>query len=258
MLFAIDIGNTQTSFCLFKKHRLVTYGQLKSSGTWTKDELWHHLNTFLKRIKIPRENIDGAAIASVVPVLTRTYTSMCKKYLKIEPLIISSSLDLNMRIRYDDPSTLGADRLCNVVATFDKYGGPAIAIDFGTATTFDVVSKKGDFLGGVIAPGVETSAAELYKRTAQLPKIPFQLRNFVIGTNTIACMQSGIIYSAVDAMEGIVKRIKKMIGQKAIVIATGGYGQLIAKQSKLIDHVEPHLVLEGARLIYELVNKRKK
>lgn len=258
MLLAIDIGNTHTVLGVFRKEKLVADWRMTSSTVRTEDELWMMMKMFFEHSRINEGDITGAVISSVVPNLTRMFEITLLKYLRCSPIIVSASLDIGIRIRYENPDAVGADRLCNAVAAYEKYGGPCIVVDFGTATTFDVVSKKGEYLGGVIAPGVETSSIDLQRRTALLPKIDLQFPKSVIGTNTVASMQAGILYGAVDGMEGMIKRIKKKIGKNARVIATGGFSKLIATRSKAIDYLEPSLVLEGARLIYERVRNKQK
>jgi type III pantothenate kinase len=194
-------------------------------------------------------------ISSVVPDLTDIFITIAQKYLKVEPICVSAALDLGIKVLYRDPSTIGADRLCNAIAGFKKYGGPSIIIDFGTATTYDVVSKDGDYVGGIIALGLEAGAAELHRRAAKLPKIELHFPKHVIGRETVSSMQSGIMFGGVDTVEGIVRRIKKELGSEAKVIATGGLSTVMAKHTKVIEACEPSLVLEGIRLIYERVNK---
>lgn len=258
MLLTIDIGNTHTVLGFFQKTKLLFTGRITSSIQRTEDEVWLQVSHFSDHIGKTPEGITGVVIASVVPRLTTVFRGMAVKYLKVQPLIVTNSLDLGITVQYEDPTKVGADRLCNAVAAFRKYGGPAIVIDFGTATTYDVISKKGEYLGGVIAPGIEAAAADLHQRTAQLPSIDLHFPDSVIGTNTVASMQSGIMYGAVDAHEGMVRRIKRVVGKHAVVIATGGYAQVIAEMSHEIRYVEPSLVLEGARLIYERVKGRGK
>ena len=177
---------------------------------------------------------------------------------------MSAALNLGITIHYDNPMSLGADRLCNAIAGYAKYGGPLIIIDFGTATTYDVVASNGDYLGGVIAPGIETSAVSLHRRTAKLPDflVELHLPKTVIGADTVSSMQAGILWSAVDAMIGIVKRIQDELKQrepkKAIVLATGGFSKFVAEHSHVIQHVETSLVLDGIRLIYERVTRKEK
>jgi type III pantothenate kinase len=169
--------------------------------------------------------------------------------------VISGSLDVGLKLLYDHPKLLGADRICNAVAGFSLYGGPTIIIDLGTATTFDVVSGKGEYLGGVIAPGIETAAEALHKQTAQLPRILLKFPENIIGKNTLRGMQAGIMFGALDAMEGIVHRIKKITGNSTIVILTGGLAEMISQRTSLPHTIEPSLVLRGALMIYECHTK---
>ncbi len=256
MLLALDIGNTHTVLGFFRRAKLVADFRITSSTVRTEDELWHLVQYFHERLKSTHGAIDGVVIASVVPRLTGLYAAMVEKYLRLSPLLITSSLDLGMAIHYTDPAQVGADRVCNAIAAYRKFGGPAIVIDFGTATTYDVISKKGEYLGGVIAPGLETSAAELHRRTAKLPQIELQFPDEVIGKDTTTSMQSGVLYGAVDAADAMVRRIKRIAGKHAIVIATGGFARVIAGMSHEIKYIEPTLVLEGARLVYERVHHK--
>jgi type III pantothenate kinase len=254
MLLAIDIGNTHTVFGIYRNDKLIADWRATSMLQRTEDEVGTQIRFFLKEAGIPSARIDGVAISSVVPNLTDIFSLMAKKYFHVEPLIISSSIDLGIKIDYDDPHSVGADRLCNAVAGFASFGGPLIIIDFGTATTYDLVSGNGDYLGGVIAPGVETSAVDLHRRAAKLPKIELHFPETIIGRDTVSAMQAGILYGAVDAMEGMVGRLQKELKhrgeRKAMVIATGGFSQLIASRSSTIARSIPSLVLDGVRLIY--------
>jgi type III pantothenate kinase len=260
MLLAIDIGNTHTVFGIYHKAKLMADWRVTSMLQRTEDEVGTQVKLFLKEASIPLKKIDGVGISSVVPNLTDVFSVMARKYFGVEPLIISSSLQLGIKIDYDDPISVGADRICNAVAGFEAFGGPLIIIDFGTATTYDVVSSIGDYLGGVIAPGVETSAIDLHRRAAKLPKIELHFPKTIVGKDTVSAMQAGILFGAVDAMEGMVGRIQQdlqRIGEKkAKVIATGGFSQLIASQSKAIAKSVPSLVLDGVRLIYEKTSRR--
>jgi type III pantothenate kinase len=258
MLLAIDIGNTHTVFGVFDKKKLLADWRISSAISRTEDEIGTQVRAFLEGASIKSEDIEGVAISSVVPNLTEIFVLMARKCFGIEPVIVSADLDLGIKIHYEDPHTVGADRLCNAVAGFAKYGGPLIIIDFGTATTYDVVSRKGDYLGGVIAPGIETSAADLHRRAAKLPKIELKFPKEVIGRDTASSMQAGILYGAVDAMEGMIERIKRRIGKRAKVIVTGGYSKVIMDHSDAIDYAEPALVLLGLQLIYEKVQRKKR
>jgi len=183
---------------------------------------------------------------------------MSPKYFKLEPIVVSSDLDLGMKVLYDDPRAVGADRLCNAVAGYAKYRGPLVIVDFGTATTFDVISKQGEYLGGVITAGIETAAGELHRRAAKLPKIDLRFPDHVIGKNTVESMQAGILYGALDSMETMIRRISKELDDYPTVVATGGFSEAMKKQSKVINKHEPALVLEGIRLIVERVERKNK
>jgi type III pantothenate kinase len=260
MLLAIDIGNTHTVFGIYRNAKLVSDWRTTSMLQRTEDEVGTQVRLFLNEARIPLKKIDGVGISSVVPNLTDVFSMMAKKYFGVEPLIISSSLKLGITINYDDPNSVGADRICNTIAGFEAFGGPLIIIDFGTATTYDVVSAKGDYLGGVIAPGVETSAVDLHRRAAKLPKIELHFPKTIVGRDTVSAMQAGILFGAVDAMEGMVGRIQKELQKsgekKAMVIATGGFSELMASRSKTIAKSVPSLVLDGVRLIYEKTHRR--
>ncbi|HEY4643979.1 MAG TPA: type III pantothenate kinase, partial [Bacteroidota bacterium] len=251
MLLAVDIGNTNTVLGLFDGEKLLSDWRLSSAITRTEDECWIVVKLFLENCGMKSGSISRVGISSVVPNLTEIFQLMARKYFNVEPLTINSDLDLGMKLHYDNPAAVGADRICNAVAGFAKFGGPLIIIDFGTATTYDVVSKSGDYLGGVIAPGIETAAADLHRRAAKLPKIELRFPGNVIGTDTVSSMQSGILHGAVDSVEGMIRRIKGVLGQGAKVAVTGGHARLVHEHSHGIDYLEPSLVLHGIRLIYE-------
>ncbi|MBM4161263.1 MAG: type III pantothenate kinase [Ignavibacteria bacterium] len=255
MLLAIDIGNTHTVFGVYEKDRLITDWRVTSMLQRTEDEVGTQVQLFLKEAGIPPRKIDGVGISSVVPNLTDIFSAMAEKYFHVQPLLVSPALDLGFSIHYDDPNSVGADRLCNAVAGHARFGGPLIIIDFGTATTYDVVAANGDYLGGVISPGIETSAVDLHRRAAKLPKVELRFPKAVIGRDTVSSMQAGILLGAVDAMEGMVGRIQaeivKQEGKKARVVATGGFARLMARHSTVISECVPSLVLDGVRLVYE-------
>ncbi len=261
MLLAIDIGNTHTVFGIYRRSKLIADWRVTSMLQRTEDEVGAQVSLFLKEKKISVRDIQGIGISSVVPNLTDIFTVMARKYFKVEPLSISSSLNLGIKILYDDPHSVGADRICNAVAGFASFGGPLIIIDFGTATTYDVVSRNGDYMGGVIAPGIETSAVDLHRRAAKLPKIELHFPKTIIGKDTVSSMQAGILFGAVDALEGMVERIQAEImkreGKKARVVATGGFSRLMASRSRIITECVPSLVLDGVRLIHERTSKLK-
>jgi type III pantothenate kinase len=258
MILAIDIGNTHTVIGIYNGTKLLGDWRVTSFVTRTEDEFGALVKQFCEDAKISLKKISSIGIASVVPNLTDACVKMSRKYFVLEPIVVSSELDLGIKILYDDPSAVGADRLCNAVAGFVKYKGPLVIVDFGTATTFDVVSKNGEYLGGVITAGIETSAGELHRRAAKLPKIDLKFPDKVIGTNTVNSMQAGILYGALDSMETMIRRISKELDDYPTVIATGGFSGTMKKQSKVINKHEPTLVLEGIRLIVERIERKNK
>lgn len=251
MLLAIDIGNTHTVLGLFLGDRLVADWRMASVTHRTADEIWLTLRSFCDARGVDPSGITAVGISSVVPDLTGVFAALARKHLGCEPLTVHAGLDLGIRILYDDPSAVGADRLCNAVAGFRRYGGPLIVIDFGTATTFDVVSAGGDYLGGIIMLGLESTAAELHRRAAKLPRVELRFPERVIGRDTVSSMQAGVLFGGVDAVEGAVRRIRKELGGPARVIATGGLSSVVATHTDVIEACEPSLVLEGVRLICE-------
>ncbi len=198
----------------------------------------------------------GVAITSVVPDIRHTFEKMAQKYLKCEPVVVNSDLDLGIKIKYENPKAVGADRLCNAVGGHVKYSGPLIIVDFGTATTFDVISEKGEYLGGIIAPGIEMSAMILHQRAAKLPRVYLSFPDKVIGTSTESSIQSGLMYGAVEMVEGFTKRIQAELGQKTTNIATGGLARLVMDELRMPFLLEPYLTLEGLQIIHQRVRKR--
>jgi len=199
-------------------------------------------------------DVKEVSLCCVVPPLRATFEELCQRYFNISPLVVGAGIKTGVRIRMDNPREVGADRIADAVAAHHLYGGPVIIIDLGTATTFGIVSKEGDYIGGVIATGIATAAEALFSRTAQLPRVELIRPKRVIGTNTVTAIQSGIIYGYASLVEGIVARIQQELGEKARVVATGGYSGLIARETVVIDEVNPDLTLVGLRLIY-LMNK---
>jgi type III pantothenate kinase len=260
MLLAIDIGNTHTVLGIFKRERLIDHFRVTSDHALTVDEC----GVLVKQLFSDYKRIRDVVICSVVPPLSPVYQEMSKKFLKINPIFVQWNLPLGIKIRYDDPSKVGADRIANAVAAYQIYGGPTIIVDFGTATTFDVISPKGEYLGGAIAPGIETSSVNLFRRAAQLFKISLKRPQKAIGRSTEESLRSGIIFGTVGQIDEIVDRIKKElkgehgIKKKPKVIATGGLARLIAKESETIEKVESTLTLEGLRRIHLRIKKSKK
>lgn len=258
MILALDIGNTHTTVGIYNNKKLLGSWRVTSFLTRTEDEFAVLIKQFCDDAKVSLKKILRIGISSVVPNLTDIVVRMSHKYFKIEPVVISSELNLGLKVLYDDPKAVGADRLCNAVAGFTKYKGPLIIIDFGTATTYDVVSETGEYLGGVIAPGIETASTELHRRAAKLPKIDLKFPQHIIGKNTVESMQAGILYGALDAMEAMIRRISKELNDYPTIIATGGFSAIIKKHSPLVNKHEPDLVLDGIRLIVERMEKRGK
>jgi len=256
MLLAVDIGNTHTVFGVFRNDQLITEWRIVSAQVRPADEIRQTLEKQFRGAGISVSELDGVGISSVVPNLTGLFETLARKHLNIEPVIVSAALDLGFKIHYKDPMTVGADRICNAIAGYRKYGGPLIVIDFGTATTYTVVSSEGDFLGGAIALGLQSSADTLSARTAKLPKVDLRFPESAIGRDTIAGIQAGVMMGMVDSVEGMIRRIRSEIGQQAKVIATGGLASTISKQAKMIEACEPSLVLEGVRMIHERVKRK--
>jgi type III pantothenate kinase len=264
MFLSIDIGNTDTVIGLYWKEILLSECRLTNTLHPTASDIYTQIRSLLLEVRKSIKNVHGIGISSVVPSLTYLYMLVAKKYFHQEPMLVSTDLNLGIKIHYDNPKFLGPDRICSAVAGYAKYGGPLIIIDFGTATTYNVIASNGDFLGGVIAPGIATSAYALHTRTGKLPKLKgtdFHVPDSIIGTDTLSGMQAGILFGAVDATAGMVKRIQKELrklqSKKAVVIATGGFSSIIAGHSRIIERVDPALVLDGIRLIYDRVKKKR-
>jgi type III pantothenate kinase len=252
MELMIDIGNTHTVVGLFKDSRLYRDWRMTSNMARTEDERWIVLESFFNKTSIAVADIKGVCISSVVPDQNIDYIRMIKKYLAIEPLFISHKLQLGMKIEIFEPALLGADRICNAVAGKIKYGVPIIILDLGTATTFDCVNSQGNYIGGIICQGIESAAAILHQKAAKLPKIDLYFPETIIGKNTEDSMRSGILYGSVEMICGLIGRIKKELGGKPKVIATGGLSHLVAEQTKAVDIVDTDLNLEGMHYIYQL------
>ncbi len=252
MLLAIDIGNTNIKVGVFRGEKLEATWNLGTAIHRTSDEYAGALLSLMEREKVLPSKISGVALCSVVPPLLHTFVELCRKYLNIKPLVVEAGVKTGMRIRLDNPREVGPDRVVNAVAALNLYGKPLIIIDLGTATTFDVVSKEGDYLGGAIAPGVVIATEALFTRTAALPRIRLSRPDHVIGRNTVSAMQSGIIFGYIGLIEGMIKRIEQELGSKAKVVATGGQAYHFAGETTAIDVINPDLTLIGLRLIYEM------
>ncbi len=252
MILVIDVGNTNTVLGIYEGRELLGHWRMSTNKDGTSDEIGLFITGCLRHQNIDAGRIDGIAVASVVPPVMYSLEHAMKKYFNKEPLIIGPGVKTGINIRTENPREVGADRIVNAVAGFEKYGGPLIIIDFGTATTICAITAKGDYLGGVICPGIRISAEALFQKTAKLPRIELAKPESVIGRNTVASMQSGIIFGYSGQVDSIVRRMKKEMKEKNVkVIATGGFARMIAGDSETIEEVDGLLTLEGLRIIYE-------
>lgn len=250
MILLVDIGNTHTVVGISDADSLRHTWRISSQMARTEDEIGTQLSNFFEHRHIRMEMISGVGISSVVPDLTTVYQMMSRKYLNIEPMTIDAGLELGMAIRYKSPFAVGADRLCNAVAGKRKYGCPLIIIDFGTATTFDVVDQNGDYIGGVIAPGIETSVAALHRKAAKLPNVELKFPSSIIGSTTEQSIQAGILFGTVHMIDGICRQIREYLRAEARIIATGGLARIVAEHTGTIETIDRDLSLEGILYIY--------
>ena len=253
MIICLDIGNTNIKYAVFDGEKLKISFRVANDHKKTSDEYGGQLLSILQNNSISVSDITGGIISSVVPQLDYTLERMCVNYLKIKPLSLAPGLKTGLNLRVDNAKEVGADRVVNNVAAVRKYGYPLIVIDFGTATTFNVIDAKGEFIGGVIAPGIKGSLDSLVNGTAKLPRVEIERPACVIGKNTVTNMQSGIVFGFAGLVEYIVKKIKReMKCENVTVIATGGFSEVIAKENSCIDKVDKLLTLEGLRYLYSI------
>ena len=251
MLLVIDVGNTNMVLGVYKDTELLDHWRISTDRQRTTDEYGVLIRELFYLNDLRADDINAIIISSVVPPVVPTLERMCQRYFGLSPLLIGPGVKTGMDIRYDNPREVGADRIVNAVAAYEKYGGPVIIVDFGTATTFCAVDAKGVYLGGSICPGICISTEALVQRTAKLPRIELKRTDSVICRNTIESMQAGVFYGFVGQVEGIVSRMRRELDMSARVVATGGLAVVIAPATKTIDVVEPMLTLEGLRIIYE-------
>lgn len=254
MLLAIDVGNTNIVLGVFEGQALIRSWRLQSLRERTADELGLAVDGLFAHSRIDRTRIDGVVLGSVVPPLTTTVVSMLAKYFDRTPLVVDPVSNSGMPILYSNPPEVGADRIVNAIAAFEQYGGshrPLIVCDFGTATTLDAVSAKGEYLGGAICPGVTISADALFQRAARLPRIEVRRPPTVIGRTTVGAMESGLFFGYVGMVEGLVRRMDAELGGHAICVGAGGLAVVIAPETHLIEHVDVELTLTGLRLVWE-------
>jgi type III pantothenate kinase len=251
MLLVIDVGNSNIVYGLFEGQSLRHQFRVETGRARTSDEYRVVLHQLLAMHGIVPSQVKAAALASVVPSLTEPMAELVRRTFDTEPLVVGPGIRTGMAILYENPREVGADRIVNAVAAFERAKGPVIVVDFGTATTFDCVTPKGEYLGGVIAPGVQISADALFARAAKLPRVEIAKPPHVIGRNTIHSIQSGIVYGYVGLVDGVVGRLREELAHSAVVIATGGLARLIAPLSSTISEAVDELTLEGLRLIFE-------
>ena len=256
MLLTIDVGNTNIVAALYENDNLRRHWRLATDKNKASDEYGMLITQFLLNEGVKPDEIDDVMIASVVPTVMHSLTHGVKRYLDCSPMVVGPGIKTGMNIRMDNPRELGADRIVNAVAAIHKYKPPLVIVDFGTATTFCAVDRNGNYVGGVIAAGIKISMDALFEKTAKLPKVEIIKPSSVIGRNTIDAIQSGAVYGQAGQADGIIRRIKKEIGEDATVVATGGLATMISKESDEIDKVDSLLTLDGLKILYDKNKER--
>jgi len=261
MLLVLDVGNTNTVLGVYEsgvpgfagpeKSRLIAHWRVATVRTHTVDEYGVLFRNLFAIGKVDAADVRGIIISSVVPPMDSTLREVCEKYFHLRPLFVEPGVKTGMPIHYDNPQEVGADRIVNGVAAFEKYGGPCVVVDFGTATTFDAVSRRGEYLGGVISPGIGISAQALFENTARLPLVDVRMPAKLIGTNTVGSIQSGMFFGYLGLVDGILERMVAELGADTKIVATGGLASLIGEHSKYIKEVDDLLTLDGLRIIWE-------
>lgn len=256
MLLVIDIGNTNTALGIYENENLIASWRLTTVRDRTADEIGVLTRQMFEFDNLDYQNISGVIVASVVPPLNFAFQKMSEKYFGHRAIFVDNTIDFGLKIKYNPPSDVGADRIVDAVAAVKRYGAPCIVVDFGTATTFDAINKDEEYLGGVITPGITISSDALFSRAAKLPRVEIKRPEKVIGNTTVGSIQSGLYYGYAGLVDGILRRMIEELGEKTKVIATGGLAPLISQASELIETIDETLTLEGLRLIYEKIKPR--
>jgi type III pantothenate kinase len=251
MLLAIDAGNTNVTVGVFDGAKMIQSWRLRTIREQTSDEWGLNLRSLFRVGEFDARIIKGVAISSVVPPLDRQLAEMAEKYFRTKAMFVSVDVDLGLKVAIDNPREAGADRLANAAAAFHKYGGPCVVVDLGTAINFDVVNGTGDFLGGVICPGIGIAISGLFEKAARLPLVDFREPKALIGKNTVDCIQSGLYYATISTIDGILERLRAELGEGVNIVGTGGQAKLVVNGSKYLKVVDEDLTLDGVRIIYE-------
>ena len=251
MILVLDVGNTNITAGVYQGRKLQHHWRISTNRSATADEYGVMFYNFFQHAGLSFADVEGVVISSVVPPLMHALEQLCHRYLQRTPLVVGPGIKTGLNIRYENPREVGADRIVNAIAAIELYGPPLIVVDFGTATTFDYIDEKGQYIGGAIAPGVAISTEALYRHAAKLPRIELTKPRGVVGRNSVAAMQAGIIYGFAGQADGIITRIREHYGVNCKAIATGGLADLIVAESRTIDEVNHLLTLEGLRIIYE-------
>ena len=252
MLLAIDIGNTNLTLGLYDSNNMAAHWRLATDYARMPDEYGLQFQGLLQNAKHTVKDVTGICLASVVPQITGRVTQACREYLDLEPFVVDVGIKTGIKVRYDDPKSVGADRIADAVAVMYLYGGPACVIDFGTATTFNAITKDGEYLGGAITAGITLDTEALFTHAAKLPRIDLQRPPSIIGRNTVHAMQAGLLFGYVSMVEGMVERFRKELGPGMKVIATGGQAEIVAQETDVIQIIAPWLTLDGLRLLWDL------
>lgn len=251
MILVVDVGNTNIVLGIYEQKKLLHHWRLSTNRSATVDEYGIMVHNLFRLAAISEERIEGVMISSVVPPLVSVLEQLSLKYVKKKPLFVGPGIKTGLNIRIENPREVGADRIVNAVAGIEQYGSPLIIVDFGTATTYDYIDRKGQMLGCAIAPGIAISTEALYERTAKLPRIELNKPKSIVGRNTVSAMQAGIVFGYAGQVDGIVQRMREEFDPDARVVATGGLADLIAGETRTVECVNPLLTLQGLQLIYE-------